>query len=267
MRARIEGRFAQWPDFELEAYLCGELPAARREALDRARDLDGALGAYLHEREQARLEFATAHPLRFDPRTVPAAAAHETPLPREHTGWSRRRGLAWASVATAPLLGLVLWWSSGAPDTVVRDTAVRGADGRTREPAEERDTIRIKGNGLVAELYVKRGQRVFRPRPDEALAAGDRVRLSVEAPSAGYLSVVGRDGGGAVSVYYDRVPVPRGRFTVPDSLQLDASPGDEVWLVVVAGEPHAADHYARALATGTPPDGAHALITLHKEEP
>jgi hypothetical protein len=108
---------------------------------------------------------------------------------------------------------------------------------------------------------------VFRPRADEALKAGDRVRLSVEAARPGYLSLLARDERGEVTVYYDRLPVQAGRFTAPDSLLLDASSSDELWLVIVAGEPQSAVRYARALAAGQPPDATHVLLTVHKEKP
>jgi hypothetical protein len=252
VRTRVQGRFAAFPDFELEAYLCAELPVERRMAVEHERARDAGLGAYLLERERERGKFAAAHPLRFDPLAVRAEPPARA-LPR----W-----LLWAGAA-APAFALALWWTSGASDATGRDAS----SGDRGPAAVERDTIRIKGGGIAAELYVKRGERVFRPRPDEPLKPGDRVRLSVEAASAGYLSVLARDERGAVSVYYDRLPVRPGRFTVPDSLLLDASTSDELWLVVLADEPHAADHYAQAFAAGKPPAAAHALLTLRKEKP
>jgi len=248
MRARVTGRFAAFADFELEAFLCGELPPERQRELERAVVADAVLRDYLAERARAQAEFAAAHPLR--------AARVQRPSPR--------RWLLAASVA-APAMALALWWSASSSEGALTAPAL-GAGERGSGPLA-RDGIRIKGDGLAVELFVKRGERVFRPRADEALKAGDRVRLSVDAPRAGYLSLLARDERGAVSVYYDRLPVQAGRFTAPDSLLLDASPSDERWLLVVDSEPRSADHYTRAFAAGQLPDAAHVLIDVRKEKP
>jgi len=250
MRPRIRGRFAAFPDFELEAYLCEELPAERRAELERAIAADAGLRTYLADRARTRSEFAAAHPLRLE--------LHDA---RARTTWLSPRRWLFAAGVAAPALVLALFWSNGS------FTATPAGTGAPDSAPFARDAIRIKGSGLAAELYVKRGQRVFRPRPDEALKAGDRVRLSVEAARSGYLSLLARDERGAVSVYYDRLPVQAGRFTAPDSLLLDASPGDELWLVIVASEPRPADQYAHAFAAGHIPDATHVLLTLHKEKP
>jgi hypothetical protein len=68
-------------------------------------------------------------------------------------------------------------------------------------------------------------------------------------------------------VYYDRLPVQPGHFTVPDSLLLDDSASDEVWLVLLASEPRAGADHARAFAAGRAPAGPHASFTLRKEKP
>lgn len=256
MRARITGRFAAVADYELEAYLCAELSPARRAAVELAAQHDPALSAYLAERAQARDSFAASHPLRLDSAAAGAAATRAARSP-----WWQARAWLLAATAAAPALALALWWAGvGANATAV-------PAGRNAGRAFERDAVRIKGNGLAVELYVKRGERVFRPRADEALEPGDRVRVQVETASAGYLSLLARDERGAVSVYYDRLPVQPGRFTAPDSLLLDSSSSDEQWLVLLASEARPASDYARAFAQGKAVDAAHLLLTLHKEKP
>jgi hypothetical protein len=255
MRARIAGRFAAASDFDLEAYLCDELPADRRREIERAALSDTGLHEYLAQRSAARARFATEHPLRrpADGWAPPdARAARRTP----------RRWLLAAAVA-APALALALAvWGSDRPSA----TAGRGSSADDRGRAA-RDTVRIKGDGLAAELYVKRGERVFRPQRDERLRAGDRVRLSVETARAGYLTLLARDDGGTVSVYYDRLPVQPGRFIAPDSLLLDDSASDEVWLVLLSSEPRAGQDLAQAFAAGRAPDAPHVSFTLRKEKP
>jgi hypothetical protein len=252
MRARVRGRFAV-PDFELEAFLCDDLPPERRAEIERASLADAALSAYLTERGAARARFAAEHPLR--------SPASEPTLARETAALRAARRWLLAAALAAPALALALWWNGA------RSAATRAPSFATDADPAARDTIRIKGDGLTAALYVKRGERVFRPQPDERLKAGDRVRLSIETAHAGYLTLLARDERGAVSVYYDRLPVQPGRFTVPDSLLLDDAPGDELWLVLLASEPRNSDEHARAFAAGQVPDAPHVVFTLRKEKP
>jgi len=249
MRARITGRFAV-ADYELEAFLCGELSPERCAEIERATLADPGLRGHLAERSASRARFAVEHPLRLSAIPAPAGALS--------AARASRRWLLVAALA-APALALALWWS-GARSAATPSFAAEAAPGA-------RDTVRVKGNGLAVELHVKRGERVFRPRPDERLRAGDRVRLSVEAARAGYLTLLARDEHGSVSVYYDRLPVQPGHFTVPDSLLLDDSASDEVWLVLLASEPRAGADHARAFAAGRAPGAPHVSFTLRKEKP
>jgi hypothetical protein len=257
MRARIVGRFAAASDFDLEAYLCDELPPERRREIERAALLDAGLHEYLAHRRAARARFAVEHPLRLPPggwAPPDARAARPAPL----------RWLVAAAVAAPALalgLALVVWGREGPSASAGRGSS---ADERGRDA---RDTVRVKGNGLSAELYVKRGERVFRPQRDERLRAGDRVRLSVETARAGYLTLLARDDRGTVSVYYNRLPVQPGRFIAPDSLLLDDSASDEVWLVLVSSEPRSSQDLAQAFAAGRAPNAPHVSFTLRKEKP
>jgi hypothetical protein len=252
MRTRVTGRFASFSDFELEAYLCMELSPERRAAIDRAAEVDAALSAYLVERAEARAQFAAAHPLRLPSRAAAPARAR---------AWQQARRWLLLPAVAAPALVFALWWSAGTQ-------GARSAAGHARDSAPGvRDTIRVKGPELAVRLYVKRGEFVFQPRPDEVLKPGDRVRLSVDSARTGYLSVLSRDERGAVSVYYDQLPVQPGRFTVPDSLVLDAATSDEVWLVVLAAQPQPAARYSPAFAAGRAPDDTHVLLTVRKEKP
>jgi len=264
MRARITGRFAV-PDHELEAFLCDELPPERCAEIEGATLADPGLRGYLAERSASRARFAAEHPLR-----LPASIGGIAPALRGgamsiaaragalSAGRASRRRLLVAALA-APALALALWWSDA------RSAVTPGF--ATETDPDARDTVRVKGGGLSVELYVKRGERVFRPQPDERLRAGDRVRLSVEAGKAGYLTLLARDEHGSVSVYYDRLPVQPGHFTVPDSLLLDDSASDEVWLVLLASEPRTGEDHARAFAAGQAPGAPHVSFTLRKEKP
>jgi hypothetical protein len=236
IKPRIRRRFEPLADFELEAYLCDELAPEERARVERAFAEQPELRTYVEGRLAAREAFAAQHPLQLG----------------SARGRSRRRlalGLGAGALAAAAALLLVL--PLDAPAHPVRV-----------------DTVRIKGRSpLRAELFVKRGEQVWKFRPELGLRAGDRVRVVIEREQPGYLTLLGRDARGRVSVYYEGIPTAAGRYAVPDSLILDAQEGDEQWLLIVTPEPPAADSYRDGFARAELPEAEHALFMLHKESP
>jgi hypothetical protein len=239
MKDPIRGTFPV-RDLDIEAYLCGELEGAARRGFELELERSPELQVYLDERILARSRFLREHPLR-----LPLTAAPQ----RKHDGSVLWGGLL-AAVAVAALF---------VPGRPVRDHDF------VRLPSATEDTVRVKGNTLAAELFVKRGETVFRYRPGTVLQPQDRVRLSVECPSSGYLTVFGRDGSGEVSVYYAGLLTSPGRYTVPDSLILDDVDGDEEWVLVFALEAEPVERYIDAFTNGQPIGAAHAIFHLHKE--
>ena len=239
MKTQIRGRFAPIRDFDIEAHLCGELPSEARSAFEAELERSPELREYLAERRRSQAEFLERHPLRLQ---LPAAA-------------QRRDGsVIWGGLlAAVGLLALLL----PAQPALQRDPVLDGT----------RDTVRVKGNPLAVQLFVKRGETVFRYRPDTPLRPDDRIRISIECPSAGYLSVFGRDARGQISVYYTGLATSPGRYTVPDSLILDDAEGDEQWVVVHTRENEPIERYVDAYLSGRPLATPHAIVHLHKEAP
>jgi hypothetical protein len=240
MKDEIRGRFHPVRDIEIEAYLCDELSGAARHAFEAELGRSRALRDYVAARERDRAGFLERHP--FDLQ-LPAAERR-----------SRDGSVIWGGLlAAVALLGLFV------PAQLAREV----------EPVIEpsRDTVRVKGNTLTVELFVKRGEDVFRHRPGTALRPNDRVRISIESPAAGYLSVFGRDASGRISVYYEALPTNPGRYTVPDSLILDEAAGDEQWVLVHTRDRPPIERFLEAYVNGQAIGEPHAIVRLHKEVP
>lgn len=239
MKPRAQRRFEPFSDFELEAYLCDELPSAARSRIEHTLKRDAALASYIEERRRAKATFAARHPLKLDARPLP-------PVPRK---------LAFAfsvlSAAAVATLGLVVALQT-----------------QSSTPRERQDTVRVKGHAeLRAQLSVKRGQQVWTYRPEQALRAGDQLMLSLDSDHSGYVTLLGRDAHGENAVYFDKLAAPAGRFVAPTSLTLDAETGEELWLVVWSPQPREAGEYFDELARGEPPDVPHVYFRLRKELP
>jgi len=230
MKARVARRFEPFSDFELEAYLCDELPPEARARVEAALEQDDVLKGYLSERQRARATFADRYPRWRQPR---------------------RRLL---SVALAVLGAAALALLVALPNL--------GPNG------EVRDTVRVKGRTeLRALLSVKRGQEVWAYKPEQALRAGDQIMLSLDSDSPGYVTLLGRDARGEIAVYFEKLETPGGYFVAPTSLTLDAALGDELWLVVLSTRRRAAQEYFAPLQREGPLDDPHAYFRLRKEQP
>ena len=101
--------------------------------------------------------------------------------------------------------------------------------------ADDNDGVRVRGDGLVARLLVRRGDVVF-AFAGEPLRAGDAVRVEVALARAARCSVVGVDVHGQRVLHYDAVAVARGTQVLPDSLVLDDSVGAEALVVACAND-------------------------------
>lgn len=237
MKSRIPRRFEPLSDFEIEAYLCGELDAAASGDVEHQAALNAGLRAYIDERQRARAAFAARHPLRIEP--LP---------PRKR---ARNLALAFPLLAAAVVLVAVVPWQPTA------DPLQPGAA----------DAVRVKGTpGLAIQLAVKRGDAVWQHREAIPLREGDQLMLALNS-GAGYVSLLGRDAAGRITTYYDALRTEGGRFVAPGSLTLDAQAGDELWLVVVSSQPIAAAVYAASWNRGAPIEAAHTFIRIRKDAP
>lgn len=246
MERRIPRRFEPLSDFELEAYVCGELSGAALERVERELATNAELRQYLELRQRTREEFVAKHPLQ-----LPAADSGVPPRPKTNS----RRGVvaAWAlgsALAAAGVLAVVVPHPS-------RDSEVSIA----------RDTVRVKGEVFRADLYVKRGEQVWKHRPELGLRPGDQLRLQVESSHASYLTLLGRDAHRQIHTYYAGLRTQAGVYTVPDSLMLDSQEGDEQWLLVLSEQPLSADSLVQRFERDELTDLDHVLFTIRKDPP
>jgi len=145
-----------------------------------------------------------------------AALAGTTPLWLGATP-RRRSPAVWLAVpvllAAAAALVVVLR-PSQAPD-VVRD-----------------DGVRVKGDGLVLEIYVNHAGVTRRAAADEPVVAGDRIRFALRSPTSGassvHAAVFSLDGADQASVYATAdVPLDPTSRELPGAIALDATLGIE----------------------------------------
>jgi hypothetical protein len=192
------------------------------------------LREYIQKRQAEREDFFSAHPrlkIEIQPRRV-------APL----------RILAWAGAAAAVVvLALFVMFYS------IDDQPGAGDPG-----------IRAMG-AVKATLTVQRNERTFQYREGVLLREGDRVRLSVESPQSGHLTVLARGPSGQFEVYYDALQTTAGDYTVPDSLILDEQVGVEDWFIILDDEGRDPREYVQKLRSGSPLDARATVIRVVKE--
>jgi hypothetical protein len=212
-------------DLDLERFLVDELDATERDRVAAAIAADVELAAYVHIRRADQQAFRIAHP--------------RAPAPTVSL-WARLR----TSFPTAPALAAVacavLFVAVGRVDDKVDEEVDEEVDGGAA-------TGIVARGALPVALTVLRGGQVFRHGVGVPLRAGDAVRVEVDCPTGGFATVVGVDSRGVVSVYYDGVPVARGRAPLPGSLVLDDAAGAEEWIVIVDATAPGAKRVAQAL--------------------
>ena len=234
MRTRVKGRFEPLSDFEIEAYLCGDLGPGEKERVEAAVTASAELQEYIQQRRAEQEAFLRDHP-RLEHAEEPRRIA---PM----------RFLAWAGAAAAVLvvsLFVVLYAAEERPGT--------GDPG-----------IRAMG-ALKATLTVQRNGRTFQYREGVLLREGDRVRLSVESPQSGHLTVLARGHAGKFEVYYDALRTTAGEYTVPDSLILDDHVGVEDWFIILAPAGKDPREYVQEIQSGEALDARATVIRVLKE--
>lgn len=128
------------------------------------------------------------------------------------------------------------WLGAGASALAVAATALLlvGRESppgmRTERPAW---TGRKGGSDYRLGFYYRRADRVFPGRNGAVLHPGDQVRFVCDLPQDAYVTVLGRDAAGAVTVYFPAdgaaEPLPAGREqALPNAIELDAQLGPEM---------------------------------------
>ncbi len=219
-------RFAPFSDYQLEEYVAGVADPADAHSIERAAAQSGELARYLAERRAERAAFLLRHPrLERDPRR-----------PR-----LTRLGFSGALLA-ACAAAAVMWLTP---------------------PAGDAPEVRVKG-GARASIVVQRDGRTFPRTEGVLLRPGDKLRLVVDAPRPGFVTVVARDRQGFTALY-DAVAIAAGETALPGSWVLDDTPGPETWFVLIAEEASAASRLQEVLRQGSPIEVPLTVLTLDKE--
>jgi len=202
-------------DLELERELAGDLPAARMaEATqaDRAR-----LGELRAESE------AFLRSVDVDMEVKRIQQRVERAKPEKAPPWWRWLVPAGALAAAAAILLVFL---------------------RRGDSPGHGDDIQIKGEGVALIIHLATsGETSQRLGDGDSVKPGDRIRFEVDAPKAGYVAIFGVDGSGKVTLYYPDGPTaakydPEDRL-MPGAIQLDATPGDERFMLFYSPRPFA----------------------------
>ncbi|MGQ0507235.1 MAG: hypothetical protein ACT4TC_18170 [Myxococcaceae bacterium] len=231
MHSRVKARFHPLKDLELERYLCGDLSDEERERVERL----------LFEQPEARQYVAErrAEQAAFKLRQPPLRLAEQAPA---RSPWLWGGSLVAASMAL--VLALVFFASH-------------------RVGSELPPRIATRGAAKIA-IAVLRGTKTFEYQEGVLLAAGDRIRLTIESASSEFATVLARDPQNRLTVQYDNEPLTPGSTTLPGSLKLDTTAGPETLIVFLS--PRAvplAERLERYQREGLGNEGR--LIRLEKE--
>jgi hypothetical protein len=189
-------------DVELERHLAGDLSAAR---YSEATDADRARLVELQAEADAFLRSVDiGNEVRRIQQRMPD---------KPKRSWLRWLAPGFALAAAAAIAVLALRPKDQAPD------------------------ITLKGGDVA--LIVHRATSGVSERLDDGdtVAVGDRIRFEVDAPRKGFVALVGVDGTGKQTVYYEGVAYTPENRLLPDAIQLDATPGDEHFTVLFSTQP------------------------------
>lgn len=140
--------------------------------------------------------------------------------------------------------------------------ALRGPD---VEVASAQDTVRVRGELPLIEVWVDTGAGPRLLRDSEALGEGHRVQIAYDPQGASYVALAGRDGSGQIEVYTTDAPTGVGLVRAPFALTLDDAPGVQELFVIGAGVPLDARSVRSAVTTGLP--GIHvARVAIRKQD-
>lgn len=231
MKPHIVGSMTPFSEYEIDLYMVGDASSELTERVEARVGADPDFAAIIDEQRAEREAFYVTRPRL--PQPAPS---------RAKTSWLFAAVGGLAVAATAALLMVVV-------------------------PAQEHRSsslIRTRG-GLKVTLTVRRDERIFPYEDSVRLHAGDQVRVTIESPAAGFLSVVGREAGNTWSVLYDAVPVRAGSFTAPGSRVMDSSLVEETWYVFLTPDPVSALEIVERLKAGDAIPGDASTLVIRKQ--
>ncbi|OGR12529.1 MAG: hypothetical protein A2341_14680 [Deltaproteobacteria bacterium RIFOXYB12_FULL_58_9] len=226
-------------DREIELYLCGELDDERQRQVESAARDNEELRRYLEDRQVGRQAFYQQYP-EVRRRSARATPFLRPPKPSKPRWWM----LMPVAAAACALVVAVVVQTDGHTDTLIEGIRARG--------------------GLKTSLVASRDGRAFEYTAGALLRQGDQVRIVVNAPADGYVSVLGAEQGGHV-IHYDAVPVIGGRNVLSGSLILDDAVVAEQWVIVWSATRLPASEFVRAGELSIPPGTIATEIRVAKE--
>lgn len=210
------------PDWQLERFLLGELPADERERIRRAAEADTRVGGRLRAIERSDAEILERHP--------PAAMAERihARLGRVPAGrWGA--GPRWTVLAAAAGLAAL--------------ASVAGVRHFRQEPAEPTET-RVKGLRPQLLLFRKaRASGVERLVQGSVARDHDLIQVAYQAAGRTHGVIVSVDGRGAVTRHLplsgmEAEPLQTGATVpLPTAYELDDAPGFERFYLVTSDTP------------------------------
>jgi hypothetical protein len=201
-------------DLELERELAGDLPAARMA------EATGADRARLAELRAEGEAFLRSVDVDMEVKRIQQRVARAKP--EKSPAWWRWLVPAGALAAAAAVLLVFL---------------------RRGDSPKHEDDIQIKGEGVALIIHLATSGQSQQLGDGDTVKPGDRIRFEVDAPKPGYVAIFGVDGSGKVTLYYPEGPTaakydPEDRL-MPGALQLDATPGDERFMLFYSPKPFA----------------------------
>lgn len=239
------------PQWKLERFVLGELPAAELSALRTRVEADADLQQQVQALRDGNADVLQNYPAPWMARQIQTRSA-SAPV----TGRSFRWNWSLVPVAAAALLAII------AVPRLQNDSATYQA------PIASEAGVRIKGDAGPA-LWVHRRLPDGTEQLSEGAVArsGDLLRLQYDADGAGWGVIVSLDGRGAVTRHLpttgsQSVALTQGQQALADAYELDDAPDWERFYFVTAEQPFPVGIVVDALRTAGRGEGAPERIEL-----
>jgi len=224
----------------LNQYRYGELEGSAADSVRAHLEVCDACRARLQAQQNHRAEFV----LSPVPDAILSLSASDQPR------WPRWWGV-W-STGLAAVAALTLAWVI-AP----RSTEVDGA--------EIPEVTRVKGDYPTIEVWLETPEGARPLHEDEALQPGSVVQLLYDPQGAAMVTLVGRDGTGAIEVYRTLEPSADHLQVAPFGLTLDDAPGPQEFFVLTHADPMRPSQVRQVVSAGsTEPTISLAGVTIPK---
>ncbi|MDR2693648.1 MAG: hypothetical protein LBB74_05470 [Chitinispirillales bacterium] len=238
------------PDWKLERYLLGELPAVELEAILALERSDAELRGRVDALRAEGAELLRRHPLDAQARAKPSR-----PCPF----WARMDIYRWALPAFACAALLVVLPMRLQPpasiDTPINTPVNASVNNNINGMIDE--GTRVKGTGATPrpgiEVWRKAGESAERLAPGALTRAGDTVQLKYSVPEFCYGALLSVDGRGVLTLHLSgdsgkAAPLSPGRpVALKSSYQLDDAPKFEAFYLITAADNFDIDGVERAL--------------------